>query len=54
MIDARDGVRDFSIQCARPGQAPEGRALAGPFDPRSNACAIEKYGEPVPGLNNSG
>ncbi len=54
VIDARDGVRDFSIQCARKGGAPEGRALADTFDPGSTACAIHKYGEPVSGLNNSG
>ncbi len=54
VIDARDGVRDFSIRCARPGQKPEGRALADTFDPNSTACAIHRYGEPVSGLNNSG
>ena len=54
VIDARDGVRDFSIQCARPGQKPEGRALADTFDPHATGCAIEKYGAPVAGLNNSG
>jgi Ca2+-binding RTX toxin-like protein len=53
-IDARDGTRDLSIQCARPGAEPEGRALADSFDPASTACAIHKYGEPVAGLNNSG
>jgi Ca2+-binding RTX toxin-like protein len=54
VIDARDGVRDFVIQCARKGAEPEGRALADSFDPGSTACAIHRYGTPVSGLNNSG
>jgi Ca2+-binding RTX toxin-like protein len=59
-IDARDGVRDFSIQCGA-GRPPEpgkplrgkatGRALMDSFDPAPVKCAIRKYGEPVPGLN---
>ena len=53
IIDARDGVRDFSIQCGR-GSAGEGRALTDSFDPPSTACAERVHGEPVPGLNNSG
>jgi Ca2+-binding RTX toxin-like protein len=54
VIDARDGVRDIHIQCARPGQKPEGRALLDTIDPHASGCAVEKLGEPVPGLNNSG
>jgi Ca2+-binding RTX toxin-like protein len=54
VIDARDGVRDLHIQCARPGGKPEGRALADTFDPHATGCAVEKYGTPVPGLNNGG
>jgi Ca2+-binding RTX toxin-like protein len=50
VIDARDGVRDFSIQCAR-GRKPTGRALRDSFDPLPEACAISKNGRPVPGLN---
>ncbi len=66
VVDARDGVRDFSIQCGR-GQPPKpkakgkgltaptgkasGRALMDVFDPASFNCAITRYGTPVPGLN---
>jgi Ca2+-binding RTX toxin-like protein len=50
VIDARDGVRDESIQCAR-GRRPTGRALRDSFDPPTEACAITKNGRPVPGLN---
>jgi Ca2+-binding RTX toxin-like protein len=66
VIDARDGVRDFSIQCGR-GEPPEpkakgkgltaptgqaaGRALMDVFDPTPFNCAISKHGTPVPGLN---
>jgi Ca2+-binding RTX toxin-like protein len=58
-IDARDGVRDESIQCGRgrapkPGKpvrgVPSGRALTDPFDPAPVLCAIAKHGHPVPGL----
>jgi hypothetical protein len=59
VIDARDGVRDESIQCGR-GTAPKkgkpirgrpsGRALTDPFDPSPVLCAIAKHGHPVPGL----
>ncbi|MFL5899984.1 MAG: calcium-binding protein [Solirubrobacterales bacterium] len=59
VIDARDGVRDESIQCGR-GTAPKkgkpvrgtpsGRALTDPFDPTPILCAIAKHGHPVPGL----
>lgn len=54
VIDARDGVRDFHIQCARRGAGAEGRALTDRFDPALTACAIRRDGEPVKGLNNSG
>jgi Ca2+-binding RTX toxin-like protein len=59
VIDARDGVRDESIQCGRgrapkPGKPvrgkPSGRALTDPFDPSPVLCAIAKHGHPVPGL----
>ncbi|HXS46103.1 MAG TPA: calcium-binding protein [Solirubrobacterales bacterium] len=53
IIDARDGVRDFVIQCARKG-GRAGRALTDPFDPATTACAIRKHGDPVAGLNNGG
>lgn len=59
VIDARDGTRDFSIQCGR-GSAPKagrpangtpaGRALTDPFDPGAVLCEITKYGKPVDGL----
>jgi Ca2+-binding RTX toxin-like protein len=52
IIDARDGVRDFSIQCGR--ARSEGRAITDSFDPPSTACAARKHGTPVPGLNNDG
>jgi Ca2+-binding RTX toxin-like protein len=66
VIDARDGVRDFAIQCGRgkPPQKkksgrgmtkgtgkPAGRALTDRFDPPPFNCAIVKHGTPVPGLN---
>ncbi|HET7445559.1 MAG TPA: calcium-binding protein [Solirubrobacterales bacterium] len=66
VIDARDGVRDKSIQCGR-GRPPHpkphgkgmtrgtgrpaGRALTDSFDPEPFNCAIVKHGTPVPGLN---
>ncbi len=63
VIDARDGVRDFSIQCGR-GAAPkkgrpargrpDGRALTDSFDPGTTLCGISKNGRPVPGLNHPG
>jgi Ca2+-binding RTX toxin-like protein len=63
VIDARDGDRDFSIQCGR-GHLPEkkgkpihgkpaGRALSDPFDPSAVLCAISKHGHPVDGLGNA-
>ncbi|HEX4669511.1 MAG TPA: calcium-binding protein [Solirubrobacterales bacterium] len=66
VIDARDGVRDFSIQCGRgkppkkkpngkgmtkPTGKPAGRALTDSFDPQPFNCATVKHGTPVPGLN---
>jgi Ca2+-binding RTX toxin-like protein len=66
VIDARDGDRDFSIQCGRgkpprkkkhgkgmtkPTGKPAGRALTDSFDPEPFNCAIVKHGTPVPGLN---
>jgi Ca2+-binding RTX toxin-like protein len=66
VIDARDGVRDFSIQCGRgrppmkkrhgkgetkPTGKPAGRAITDSFDPQPFNCAIVKHGTPVPGLN---
>jgi Ca2+-binding RTX toxin-like protein len=65
VIDARDGVRDSSIQCGRgrppmkkpngkgltkPTGKPAGRALTDSFDPEPFNCAIVKHGHPVPGL----
>jgi Ca2+-binding RTX toxin-like protein len=66
VIDARDGVRDFSIQCG-PGRPAEekpngkgmtkptgkaaGRALTDSFDPEPFNCTTVKHGTPVPGLN---
>jgi Ca2+-binding RTX toxin-like protein len=62
VIDARDGVRDFSIQCGR-GKAPKpgppivgtasGRALADSFDPAPVLCDVAKTGHPVPGLGHT-
>ncbi len=62
VIDARDGDRDFSIQCGR-GKAPKkgkpirgvaaGRALKDSFDPTPALCSIAKNGKPVPGLGNA-
>ena len=66
VIDARDGVRDKSIQCGVGHPAikrakgkgtipatgrPTGRALTDSFDPLPFNCAIVKHGTPVPGLN---
>jgi hypothetical protein len=60
VIDARDGVRDFSIQCGKGHEAtktraatgtPSGRALTDSFDPQPFNCAFVKHGNPVPGLN---
>jgi Ca2+-binding RTX toxin-like protein len=60
VIDARDGVRDRSIQCGRGQRATKkrratgrsaGRALTDSFDPLPFKCLIVKHGVPVPGLN---
>jgi len=66
VIDARDGVRDFVIQCGKGTPpmkkkngkgmtqgtgTPAGRALTDHFDPEPYNCAIVKHGTPVPGLN---
>jgi Ca2+-binding RTX toxin-like protein len=62
VIDARDGTRDFSIQCGgggptKPGRpirgTATGRALTDPFDPGTALCAITKHGRPVDGLGNA-
>jgi Ca2+-binding RTX toxin-like protein len=63
VIDARDGERDFSIQCGRghvPAKkgkpihgTPSGRALTDAFDPVPALCAIAKHGKPVDGLGNA-
>jgi Ca2+-binding RTX toxin-like protein len=62
VIDARDGVRDTSIQCG-PGRAPKpgkpirghaaGRAITDPFDPAPVLCSISKHGHPVDGLGHA-
>ncbi|HEY0391415.1 MAG TPA: calcium-binding protein [Solirubrobacterales bacterium] len=63
VVDARDGERDFSIQCGR-GRVPKkktepirgtpsGRALTDAFDPGPVLCAIAKHGKPVDGLGNA-
>jgi len=62
VIDARDGVRDESIQCG-PGRAPKpgkpirghaaGRAITDPFDPIPALCLISKHGHPVDGLGHA-
>jgi Ca2+-binding RTX toxin-like protein len=60
IIDARDGVRDFSIQCGRGTRATRrrpaggrsaGRALTDSFDPEPFRCSAVKHGTPVPGLH---
>jgi Ca2+-binding RTX toxin-like protein len=62
VIDARDGTRDFSIQCGGGGPTKKGRpirgttagrALTDPFDPSTSLCAITKHGHPVDGLGNA-
>ncbi|MEZ5076367.1 MAG: calcium-binding protein [Solirubrobacterales bacterium] len=49
VIDARDGVRDFVIQCGRGRSA--GRALVDKIDPGTDKCAASKVGTPIPGLH---
>lgn len=66
VIDARDGVRDFSIQCGRglpprpkgkgkgmtkPTGTAAGRALMDGFDPDPFNCSVRRTGTPVPGLH---
>ncbi|HVY97310.1 MAG TPA: calcium-binding protein [Solirubrobacterales bacterium] len=67
IIDARDGMRDFYIQCGsgmpkiprigtvKPPKRfhgiPDGRAITDPFDPAPLDCKYAKHGHPVPGLN---
>jgi Ca2+-binding RTX toxin-like protein len=66
VIDARDGFRDFSIQCGRgnpprkkkdgkgmtkPTGKPAGRALTDSYDPQPFNCTVTKHGTPVPGLH---
>jgi Ca2+-binding RTX toxin-like protein len=62
VIDARDGMRDFSIQCGRgtpprkgrPARGvPAGRALIDPFDPGTVLCDISKHGRPISGLGHA-
>ncbi len=62
VIDARDGTKDFSIQCGRGSVArrggavhgaPAGRALTDPFDPAPVLCEVTKHGHPVDGLGNA-
>jgi Ca2+-binding RTX toxin-like protein len=62
VIDARDGVRDDSIQCGqgrrpKPGRPivgrPAGRAISDAFDPSPALCAFSKHGRPVDGLGNA-
>jgi len=62
VIDARDGVRDASIQCGQ-GRRPKpgrpivgqraGRAIGDAFDPSPALCAFSKHGRPVDGLGNA-
>jgi Ca2+-binding RTX toxin-like protein len=47
VIDARDGGRDFVIQCARGGGRTEGRALVDRSDPAPRGCAKTKVGRPA-------
>jgi Ca2+-binding RTX toxin-like protein len=54
IIDSRDGMRDFVIQCGRHPTSPAGRSLTDQFDPPSTACAARVHGTPVPGLNHDG
>jgi Ca2+-binding RTX toxin-like protein len=62
VIDARDGERDFSIQCGRGTIAKRGgavhgtaagRALTDPFDPAPVLCEFTKHGHPVDGLGSA-
>jgi len=60
VIDARDNVRDYSIQCGRGRRATRrrpasgrsaGRALTDSFDPEPFRCSHVKHGTPVKGLH---
>ena len=53
MIDARDGRRDFVIQCGRSPSQPAGHALTDSFDPPTIACAAITHGTPVKGLDHA-
>jgi Ca2+-binding RTX toxin-like protein len=64
VIDARDGMRDFSVQCGRGRLVKRGkstaivgtaagRAFIDPFDPAPALCAESKHGHPVPGLGHT-
>ena len=63
VLDARDGVRDAAVQCARPARrsskastsAPgacgaKGHAFVDSFDPRPVGCGETTHGTPVKGL----
>jgi Ca2+-binding RTX toxin-like protein len=50
-IVAADGVRDGTIQCARPGHKPEGLAIVDSIDPAPEGCAVVSEGTPVAGLH---
>ena len=53
IIDARDGRRDFVIQCGRYPSQPAGHALTDSFDPPTSACAAITHGDPVKGLDHA-
>jgi len=64
VIDARDGMRDLSIQCGRGRTVKRGkttkivgtssgRALTDAFDPATVLCTESKHGHPVPGLGHT-
>ena len=59
VLDARDGVRDAAVQCARGPQivkgaqlrvASKGHAFIDSFDPRPVSCGETTEGTPVKGL----
>ena len=49
IIDARDGMRDGTIQCGR-GRS-SGRAITDSIDPAPANCKTRTVGRPVPGLH---
>ena len=53
IIDARDGRRDFVIQCGRHPSQPAGHALTDSIDPPTIACAAITHGTPVKGLDHA-